>query len=129
MVTQETADEIESTLGLVPSFLEELPPPSGDQLWGIMRDLQLSDETEIPPKYKELIGLAAAAATNCRYCTLFHTEAAKLHGATPEEIAEANNLAGMTTSFSTFLHGQQTDLNTFRKETEAIVRHIQSQQG
>ncbi|MFG3405457.1 carboxymuconolactone decarboxylase family protein [Streptomyces sp. NPDC048142] len=31
--------------------------------------------------------------TKCRYCTLFHTEAAKLFGATDEEIQEAVHYA------------------------------------
>ena len=47
------------------------------------------DQTAIPNKYKELIGLAVSGATRCRYCVYFHTEAARLFGATDEEINEA----------------------------------------
>ena len=53
-------------------------------------------------KYKELIGLAVSGATRCRYCCYFHTEAARLFGATDEEITEAaliakNTMAGART--------------------------------
>lgn len=126
MVSKETRKEMEEALGRVPSFFEELPPQTADQFWWLMRDFELA-ETEIPGKYKELIGLAVSGATRCRYCTLFHTENAKLHGATPEEIAEANAMAGLTMGLSTFINGQQVDYDRFRKETEAIVAHVRTQ--
>jgi len=57
--------------------------------WGLMRIFYLA-ETQIPNKYKELIGLAVSGATRCKCCALFHTEAAKVFGATDAEIAEAS---------------------------------------
>ena len=44
-------------------------------------------ESKIPAKYRELIGLAIAASIKCPYCAYFHTQAAKMNGATDEEIA------------------------------------------
>lgn len=125
MVSQQAHDEIEEVLGHVPSFIEEMPPQVADPFWHTMRDMELSETTKIPPKYKELIGLAAAAAMKCPYCTHFHTEAAKLHGANAAEIAEASAMAMMTAGASTFLHGQQTDIDRFKKETAQITDHIE----
>jgi AhpD family alkylhydroperoxidase len=45
--------------------------------WAIFKQLELG-ETLIPNKYKELMGIAVHSETKCRYCTLFHTEAAKM---------------------------------------------------
>ena len=53
-----------------------MPPTLLEGFWSTMRDFQLA-ETTIPNKYKELIGLAVSGATRCKYCTLFHAEAAK----------------------------------------------------
>ncbi len=58
--------------------------------WASFKALQLG-ETAIPNKYKELIGLAVSGATRCRYCAYYHAEAARLFGATDEEIVEASS--------------------------------------
>ncbi|MDX1611010.1 MAG: carboxymuconolactone decarboxylase family protein [Candidatus Thermoplasmatota archaeon] len=123
MVDRATRKEILGALGTVPSFIDRAPPGTGENFWATMRDLQLA-ETEIPGKYKELIGLAVSAATRCKYCTFFHTEAAKLHGANQAEIAEANAMAAWTMAASTFLNGAQVDDAQFRKETLAILDHV-----
>jgi AhpD family alkylhydroperoxidase len=93
-----------------------------------MRDFQLG-ETRIPNKYKELIGIAVSGATRCRYCALFHTEAARLFGATDEEIAEASMMGGITMLGSTFLNAQQTDYDQFRKETLDAIAYVRQTQA
>ena len=123
MVSPALQQEITQAFGLVPSWFEQLPSPTQAQYWGLMRDFYLA-ETAIPAKYKEFIGLGVSAATRCKYCALFHTEAAKLHGATPQEIAEANAMASLTMGLSTFINGQQIDYDQFRKDTEAVVAHV-----
>ena len=65
--------------GLVPSFFARIPESLLDLEWELMKRIELN-ETLIPNKYKELIGVAVHAETKCRYCTLFHQEAAKLFG-------------------------------------------------
>jgi AhpD family alkylhydroperoxidase len=122
----EIRSEIEKTFGKVPSWVEEMPDSALEGFWTTMRDFQLA-ETAIPNKYKELIGLGVSGATRCRYCTLFHTEAAKLFGATDEEIAEASMMAAHTMAASTFLNAMQTDYSTFRKETLDAVAYIRTQ--
>src|SRR5215208_5815315 len=119
-------DEIKQTLGKVPTWVNEMPDAGLEGFWTMMRDFQLG-ETTIPNKYKELIGLAVSGATRCRYCTLFHTEAAKLFGATDEEIKEAAMMAAHTMSASTFLNAMQTDYDGFRRETLDAIAYVRSQ--
>ncbi len=118
--------EIEKTFGKVPSWVEEMPDSALEGFWSMMRDFQLG-ETAIPNKYKELIGLGVSGATRCRYCTLFHTEAAKLFGATDQEIAEAAMMAAHTMGASTFLNAIQTDYDQFRRETLEAISYVRSQ--
>ena len=116
----EVRTEIQKTFGKVPSWVEEMPDSALEGFWGMMRDFQLG-ETAIPNKYKELIGLGVSGATRCRYCALFHAEAAKLFGATDEEIAEAAMMAAHTMAASTFLNAMQTDYEQFRQIGRAHV--------
>ena len=122
----EVRTEIQKTFGKVPSWVEEMPDSALEAFWGMMRDFQLA-ETAIPNKYKELIGLGVSGATRCKYCTLFHTEAAKLFGATDAEIAEAAMMAAHTMGASTFLNAMQTDYDTFRRETLDAIAYVRSQ--
>jgi AhpD family alkylhydroperoxidase len=120
---KEVYAEIEQAFGKVPGWMQELPDTGLSSFWALMRDFYLA-ETEIPNKYKELIGLAVSGATRCKYCALFHTESAKLYGATDAEIAEASLMGGVTMCSSTFLNGQQIDFEKFEKETRDIVTYV-----
>ena len=81
----------------------------------------------IPNKYRELIGLAMAAATRCRYCTFFHTEMAKLNGATDAEIEDAVHFAKSSAGWSTYLNGLQLDFEQFKTEILKAVQHAHTQ--
>ena len=119
-------EEMKQAFGKVPGWVEQMPPAALEGFWSLMRDFQLG-ETAIPNKYKELIGLAVSGATRCRYCTLFHTEAARLFGATDEEIREAAAMAAHTMSASTFVNAMQVDYGEFRRETLEAIAHVKSQ--
>ncbi|MBI2895328.1 MAG: carboxymuconolactone decarboxylase family protein [Deltaproteobacteria bacterium] len=118
--------EIEEAFGLVPEWVQSMPEQALGGFWSLMRDFYLA-ETEIPNKYKELIGIAVSGATRCRYCQLFHTEGARLNGATDEEIAEASTMAGVTMMGSTYLNSMGVDYEVFRRETLDIVAHVKQQ--
>ncbi len=79
---QATYADIKKTLGLVPSFLRAFPEEAIAPAWDEFKAVQLNPSSAIPPKYKELIGLAVSAQIPCRYCIYFHTKAAGLGGAT-----------------------------------------------
>jgi AhpD family alkylhydroperoxidase len=75
---------------------------------------------------KELIGLAVAAQVPCAYCVYFHTRAARLNGATEDEIREAVGMAAVTRHWSTVLNGSGQDLAEFRREADAIFARVEA---
>lgn len=120
---QQTYADIEKTLGSVPTFLRAFSEAGLPGAWQEMKSVQMSPDTALPPKVKELIGLAVAAQVPCEYCIYFHTAAAKANGASDEEIREAIAMAALTRHWSTVLNGSQTDFATFRKEVDQIMSH------
>lgn len=117
--------EVKEAMGLVPEWLEQMPDGALGGFWNMARDFWLA-ETAIPNKYKELIGVAVSGATRCKYCALFHTEAAKLFGATDAEVAEASMMGALSMCGSTFINAQQIDYDRFEEETRSIVNYVRS---
>ncbi len=120
----EVEQEMREMLGLVPSFFQRIPDVYFDYEWELFKRLELG-ETLIPNKYKELMGIALHSETKCRYCTLFHTEAARLFGATDEEIQEAVHYAKMSLGWSAYLNGMQTDYDQFAEELQRVKEHLE----
>ena len=116
-----TYQDIKATLGSVPTFFRLFPDEGVAAAWGEFKSIQLNPKTALSGKEKELIGLAVAAQIPCSYCIYFHTQAAKLNGATDAEIREAVAMAAITRHWSTVLNGMQADPTTFRQETDAVV--------
>ena len=129
MTTEEVHRDIEQTLGLVPQFMKDVPDYLIESEWESFKRLQLSDQTAIPNKYKELIGLGVSGATRCRYCVYFHKEAARLFGATEEEITEASLVAKNTMAWSTFLNAMGYDFDEFRREFDRMADYVRAQMG
>ena len=119
--------ELETTFGFVPSFALTTTPIGLRLWWGGVRDFQLSDKTALDGKTKELIGLGVSAQIPCHYCLLFHTEAARLNGATEAEIQEAIFMASLTRQGSTILNGAMLDEPTFNSEMAKIVSYLKAQ--
>jgi AhpD family alkylhydroperoxidase len=115
--------EIRNTLGLVPTFWNSVPDSLIESEWASFVAIELA-ETAIPNKYKELLGIAVSGATRCRYCAYFHTEAARLFGATDEEIAEASLMAKHTMGWSTYLNAMAFDYDEFVAEFDQIAAYI-----
>ncbi|WP_336035334.1 carboxymuconolactone decarboxylase family protein [Halobacterium yunchengense] len=128
MATKQTAREIEDTLGTVPEWMEALAAPASDHSWGIFRDLLLG-ETELSPREKALVGVSAAAVMKCPYCAYFHAEEARFAGVSEPEIGEAVNVAGVTSYFSTVLHGNEYDEDDFVSETGEVFEYLREQAG
>ncbi len=59
----------------------------------------------IPLKYRELMAIAVACATQCPYCLDLHTTNAKKAGATREEVAEAVLVAAAVRADAAVTHG------------------------
>ena len=126
MSRAEVEADIRETIGIVPEFIAEVPDFLIETEWQSFKGLMLS-ETEIPNKYKELIGLGVSGATRCKYCVYYHTEAARLFGATEEEINEAALVAKNTMGWSTYLNTRAFDYNRFTKEFDQIAEYVRSQ--
>jgi AhpD family alkylhydroperoxidase len=118
---QTTYRDIEATLGSVPTFFKLFPEEGIGGAWSEFKTVQLNPKTALSGKEKELIGLAVAAQIPCTYCIYFHTEAAKLNGATDAEIREAVAMAAITRHWSTILNGMQADPAAFRQETDTVL--------
>ncbi len=116
MKRAEALKEIEGMFGSAPDWIKEVPESAVGDVWGMLKNVELQ-KTEIPNKYKELIGLAVAATIKCRYCIFFHTEAAKANGATEGEIKDALLMGGTTNLFSTWINGSEYDFEKFKTET------------
>jgi AhpD family alkylhydroperoxidase len=114
--------EIEETFGLVPSFLKTIPDSTIEHEWELFKKVQI-EAGAIPNKYRELIGLGLSAVSKCRYCTLFHTEMAKLYGATDREIEEAVHYAKSSAGWSAYLNGMQVDYDQFKDELRRAGEH------
>src|SRR5690348_4205712 len=123
----DTDRDIEEVFGLVPDFFQRVPDYLLPTEWASFKSLMLSDQTAIPNKYKEMIGLAVSGATRCRYCAYFHAEAARLFGATEEEINETALIAKHTMGWSTYLNTLQFDYDAFVAEFDQAVAHIKAQ--
>lgn len=119
-----TYDDIQKTLGVVPSFMKSYPEEGISAAWEEFKSIQLNPNTELTAKQKELIGLGVAAQIPCKYCVYFHTEIAKLNGATEKEIKETIAMAAATRHWSTYLNGIQTNDEDFQRETNKIIAFV-----
>ena len=124
---READRDIEEVFGRVPEFFQRVPDYLLPTEWASFKSLVLSDQTAIPNKYKELIGLAVSGATRCRYCAYFHTEAARLFGATEDEIVETALISKNTMGWSTYLNTLQFDYDAFTTEFDQMAAHIREQ--
>jgi AhpD family alkylhydroperoxidase len=119
-----TYQDIQKTLGLVPTFMKAYPEEGISAAWEEFKSVQLNTETELTGKEKELIGLGVAAQIPCKYCVYFHVEAAKMNGATDREIKETIAMAAATRHWSTYLNGIQYNEADFQKETDKVVEFV-----
>ena len=125
MNRKEIYKEMEKMCGLVPSFFKTIPDSSLETEWELFKKIQI-EESPIPNKYRELIGVAVAAATKCHYCAFFHTEFAKLMGATDKEIEDAVHYAKSSAGWSTYVNGMQVDFEQFKSDVRETCKHIRS---
>ncbi len=124
MSHEQINNEIKEALGQVPTFFQEMPKEAVPGEWELFKRYVLNDETAIPPKYKELIGVAVAAAMQCWYCSNFHQGVAGLHGANEEEIQEATLLAKFAAGWSKYFNGTLYDRDLFLKELSEVGAYL-----
>lgn len=120
--------EMRETLGLVPSFFKLVPDSTLELEWRLFKQVQL-ETGAIPNKYRELIGLAISGVTKCRFCALYHTELAKLNGATDAEIEDAIHFAKSSAGWSTYINGMQVDFDAFKEEVRSSCEYVRKKEG
>jgi AhpD family alkylhydroperoxidase len=128
MTREKVYKEIEEMFGLVPSMFKAFPDDSLELEWKLFKQVQFA-EGPIPNKYRELIGVAISAISKCRYCALYHTEVAKLNGATEAEIEDAVHYAKSSAGWSAYINGLQIDFDKFREEVLTACEHVRKSQG
>jgi AhpD family alkylhydroperoxidase len=114
--------EIRDTLGVVPSLFDHVPETALELEWQLFRRTVVED-TIIPPKYRELTGIALAGVLGNRYCAYAHTEFAKLYGATDAEIEEVVHLAKSIAGWNTYAGVWDLDYEKFKAEIATAVEH------
>ena len=120
---EETTKEIEQKFGFVPGFFKNVPQDALIQMWPIFKKYQLG-ESVIPPKYREMMMLAASAAVKCPYCELYHREVSKMLGASEEELAELAILVASTGFWSNVLHTMHYDKTKFAEELKKVGEYM-----
>ncbi|MDZ7580814.1 MAG: carboxymuconolactone decarboxylase family protein [Deltaproteobacteria bacterium] len=112
MSVEEILNMMEKGLGeeprpmvLMSKLIPEWIPKQAQERKFVMEEL-----THIPPKYKHLIMIAAAAAVGCHLCTETFIKLARRAGVTKEEIGEtilATRFALASTTFATAIEGME----------------------
>jgi AhpD family alkylhydroperoxidase len=113
--------DMQESLGLVPDFFKAFPEYAIVGAWDEIKSVHMNQNSAIPSKYKELIGLGVAAQIPCSYCVYFHTQFAKLNGATDDEIKHAIVEASVTRHWSTFLNGSNIEEDVFNSDIKKLV--------
>lgn len=126
MTRDEVYTDMTEMFGLVPSFFTLVPDNSLELEWKLFKTVQF-DEGPIPNKYRELIGVGISATTKCEYCILYHTEVAKLNGATDAELEDAVHYAKSSAGWSTYLNGMQVDKDQFADELRRVAAYVRGQ--
>ena len=128
----EVEQEIKETLGIVPNFFSRIPDELLDLEWTLFLRFELEEPIRtnpsagpvLPAKTRQLMGIAVHTETKCEYCVFFHTEMAKLLGATDAEVQETVHYTKHTIGWSGYLNGIQEDLTNFKKEVGEIGDHL-----
>ena len=71
-------------------------------------------------------GGGGLAVTKCHYCAFYHTEVARLYGATDAEIEGAVHYARSSAGWSTYLNRMQVDLEQFKHEVIEACEHVRA---
>ena len=120
--TEAAYAEMNELFGGVPSIMQVYPKSAVPAGWALIKGTDLNENTALPLKVRELIGLAVAAQIPCQYCVYYHTVAAKAAGATEEEVREAVHMSSLVRHWSTLLQGNEYDLEAFKAETDAAFK-------
>ncbi|MEK2644301.1 carboxymuconolactone decarboxylase family protein [Bdellovibrio sp. BCCA] len=126
MDNSKVMSEIRGTFGMVPTFMKEFPPEALPGAWEEFKTIQLSPNTALEPKIKEVIALAVASQIPCRYCVYFHKKTATFNGAKASELKEAIAIAASTRKWSAYFYGSQQDMASFKADVDKMVTSMKN---
>jgi AhpD family alkylhydroperoxidase len=86
--------------------LNALAPETAKAFWAF--DELAYKAGAIPHKYKELMAIAVALATQCPYCIEIHAKRAREAGATEQELAETVLVSAAIRAGGAVTHGTHT---------------------
>ncbi len=118
--------DIQQTFGSVPEFLRQFPKSAIVGAWNEMKGIETNPKGAISGKDRELIGLAVAAQIPCKYCVYFHTQAAKLNGATENEIREALVQSSITRHWSVVMSAPGVSSSRLRSDVSQAARFVKA---
>jgi AhpD family alkylhydroperoxidase len=116
-----TRAEIQKMLGFVPGMLNAVPDHALPGAWEEMKTLQVSTDTALPCKVKEVIAASVAAQLPSPALVHGHTQLARASGATQAELADGIVMAAGARHWSTFFNGMQLDEKQFRADVARFV--------
>jgi AhpD family alkylhydroperoxidase len=93
------------------------------KMWPAMKSYS-SGFTRIPPKYRELVGLAVASALGCTSCETFHKAAARVHGASKEELSEIQLIVKQVSFWHSVMQGMNQDTARYMKDFQAMAEYF-----
>lgn len=126
---QDTSDyenaknEIIEQFGSFFPMFEAYPKYALAEVWENFKKINGPD-SNIPPKYRELIQLAVASQIPCEYCVYFHKASAKANGATDEEIKEAVAHGAQTRHWSMIIQSSGISIEDFKTDFDAAMKHM-----
>lgn len=95
-------DELKEKMGMVPNFFRA--QAAVDPEWAAINLSRWShimyNERKLDRKTKELIAFAVSLVNRCEYCCMAHEGAAKMAGATDEELNELRQVVELFLSFN-----------------------------
>ena len=118
--------EITQMFGLVPVMFTLVPDDEIELEWRLFKKVQF-DPGPVPNKYRELLGLGISATTRCQYCIAYHTEVARMFGATDAEIEATVHYAKSSAGWSAYLNGMEVDLAQFKREVRTATAYSKAQ--
>lgn len=120
--------DIEATFGHFFITFRHVPEWALPASWEAHKEVA-AVEHGIPMKYKYLMAMAVVGAQRCRYCTYVHREAAKVYGATTEEIEEAAYIAADATQWSVFVNTMMFDYDEYIAEVDKGMNYVRGLVG
>ncbi|MDO8682394.1 MAG: hypothetical protein Q7N50_02800 [Armatimonadota bacterium] len=126
MTREEIYREIEDTMGMVPTLFKYVPDQYLEQEWNSWKN-SMTAEKAIPNKWQALIGLGMQAAVSDKYGIFWCAQAARMSGATEEEIREVAYMARMDMGWGPYVRANQMDFEEFKREVTQIMEHMKSQ--